>query len=203
MGSQGVPTKRLVDLFSELEVEGTSGEAFPGKKDYLPAKVYEEHLNERSVRAELNIHPTDCSKETTVLIQFITKEAPKIFLALIDTGGGTNVREELEQFQHLTFDDRNLPFEMEVLRSNFQWGSNRRKNVYASQWKYLAPIFSKDKFRWTLHPSQPLPFTTSGPRHRGGTAFVYQVKVHPAHLEDPPLDVSQFNVSRIETRVSY
>ena len=194
MGSQSLldtdPPVGLADLLVGMYCEG-----FPSNQKYLPAGAYEDHLNESLVRAELDLDLVNCAEDTTALVQFVLQEAPKIFLALIDLGWSPDlIRRYLKQFQKNDFADARLPVELAVCYSSrafVQWGRHRQSKMYESQWKYLAPIFSKDKFNPELDNLQPLPFTEIERRNSGATSIVYRVVVHPAHLQDPPLDVSR------------
>lgn len=205
MGSQSLSdmsaTDGLGDLLAKEECRG-----FPDNlnQKYLPSGIYEAYLNESLVRSELRLDPYDRSKDTARLIQFILTKARKVFLALVDLGWDPAlIHRYLEQFQKQNFTDVNLPFEMDFCHSSpafAQWGIARQNKMFESQWKFLAPIFSKDNFNPKLHPMQPLPFTEIGLPRGGGTAVVYRVQVHPPHLEDPPVDVSQFERVTIQGR---
>jgi hypothetical protein len=148
------------------------------------------------VRSELNLDANNCAEDTAPWVQFIINDAPKIFLALVALSWGTDVRRYLEQFRKLNFNDARLPVEMAFCRSDHAfagWSTNRQSKMYESQWKHFAPIFSKDNFNPKLDPRQPLPSMERDPRSNGASSTVYRVEVHPAHLKDPPLDVSRFS----------
>ncbi|KAH6720081.1 putative ALK tyrosine kinase receptor [Leptodontidium sp. MPI-SDFR-AT-0119] len=64
-----------------------------------------------------------------------------------------------------------------------------RHNFFHAQWKFLAPIFSKEHPTVTLKPDHIIPFISKGSSTiQGGFAKVYKVSIHHAHRPDAEAD---------------
>ncbi|KAI1876173.1 uncharacterized protein JN550_001669 [Neoarthrinium moseri] len=99
-------------------------------------------------------------------------------------------------FQRVNFDDSQLPLTSEDLKSQIfcdsdyyrePWSAFRAKDFCGSQWNFIAPVFDHAPSSYILHPKSVLPFTSAtghlAPKGSGNFGNVYEVIIHPAHLE--------------------
>jgi hypothetical protein len=65
------------------------------------------------------------------------------------------------------------------------WTSGRRMDFYQKQWRFLAPVFRTSDDGSNLNRKQILPFIFMDDGHvSGGFGQVFQVAIHPQHIED-------------------
>jgi len=194
MGSQGADPEGLADRISTLYVKSHGF----GGGDFVPAGCYRdpEILNPAVVREELELEVGDDEP----LINFTLTRAPKIFLAIICRNWPADqTRRFMQHFMQSEFVDEKLPVSLDFCHADPAfglkgWKLGLKRNFCTAQWDHLAPVFSEKNFIFRLEQNQPLPFLKpdAGVQKapQGASSVVHQVKVHPDHLEDPPLDVS-------------
>ncbi len=65
------------------------------------------------------------------------------------------------------------------------WDNKSLKSFMHTQWLFLAPVFTKDKFRYIFHQNRPLPYVgdTDAPPKVGFFGRVTQVRIDDAHQQ--------------------
>lgn len=134
------------------------------------------------------------------------RPAKKVFLILVIC----NAVSALGPLSESGFHDKHLPIKMEqvvdkatntlsyVVRSSEidsqpSWdafGSWKKIDICsfdAHQWRFLAPVFTLDKFYYRIHRSCPLPVVTRGSQKDGFFSSVFEVRIHDAHQQVLPM----------------
>jgi hypothetical protein len=78
----------------------------------------------------------------------------------------------------------NIPASFDISRR--PWNRGRIYNFFEAQWKFLAPVFSTDKFNHDLEPLCILPFVSKDSDiDKGSFGQVSKFEIHPDHFVDP------------------
>lgn len=146
------------------------------------------------------------------LVEFICGEphvpsekthARKIFAILLYI----DLEASIESFERHQFTDEMLPIKAETIDDNcnpeferdcqhsdalnvfhnLPWTEDNIRSFHHKQWKFLAPVFSKENNSHFLHDNRPLPFTWMGSQYVGNSRYVREVKIHEDHQEILPL----------------
>jgi hypothetical protein len=128
----------------------------------------------------------------------ILSKASKIFAILVYI----EMAKYIEKFWIDDLSDEILPvvipgipaLELSVFNS---WDYDNVSDFYESQWLFLAPFFTKEKFVYELDDACPLPFTSINPRSEKMTAFsiVQEATIHPGHQSIIPSVSSSFSLT--------
>jgi hypothetical protein len=95
------------------------------------------------------------------LLDFTWSQGRKHFAILISIGYlGDQLQSTMEQFKSHRFTDSELPYSSETTgRSPFRgWRRYDVRRFFDVQWKFLAPVFEEDTFRYDFEPQRVLPF---------------------------------------------
>jgi len=166
-------------------------------RPFFPECRIAELITRDSIVEELEYEDCDLeNSEDNSLIDFIVKYAKKVFaIALMIDVSGANLRVAIKNFKAFNFQDESLPLSKDALPglpffSKKPWSRLRTHNFLQNQWIFLAPVFSKTKFKLDLEPEHILPFTWVSNEAKDGTfSQVFQVKIHESHQEDLVLTV--------------
>jgi hypothetical protein len=166
-------------------------------QSFLPESRVAELITRISIVEELEYEDSDLENgEDNDLIDFIVKYAKKVFaIALIIDVSGTTLRVAMRNFKDYNFQDESLPLSKDALPglpffAKKPWTRLKTHNFLRDQWIFLAPVFSKTKFKLDLEPEHILPFTWVSNEAKDGTfSQVFQVKIHESHQEDLVLTV--------------
>ena len=157
---------------------------------FLPQSFLSEIITKAAVAEELEEN-VDIDNDSG-LVNFIVESAKKVFAtAIICDIDGSNLYMLMKRFQETEFDDSCLPLKRDTILALpcFQgkfWNKLRTHNFLQSQWVFLAPIFSKSRFKIELEPEHIFPFTWVGNDAKEGTfSNVYQATIHESHQENP------------------
>ena len=109
----------------------------------------------------------------------------------------------MRYFMSIPFTDGKLPVTKKDLIGHVGslpnlWSELRIYNFCQEQWRFLAPVFSQQKFKFDLKPDHVLPFmekSSGGDVKEGAFGRVFRVRIHPAHQKDPVKDVRPFPIS--------
>ncbi len=66
------------------------------------------------------------------------------------------------------------------------WNNQKLESFVSEQWLFLAPVFVKDQFRHSFHPSRPLPYIKmpgAASKVKGFFSQVTQARLHDAHQQ--------------------
>lgn len=166
-------------------------------KDFLPEGCIGDLITEEAVLEELPALNSE-TPDGKELLGFIQKDARKVFAIAVHSGlTGAELCDAMKLFKCNNFHDGCLP--IKDIRSNKQnlnlfrrkpWNKTRVYNFYEKQWKFLAPVFSKNKFKHDLPPESILPFIWMSSTVKEGTfSQIFQVKIHESHHKDPVITV--------------
>lgn len=210
----GADDSGMPDLFTQLHDPMILREE--ESNAFLPANCLRDVLSKEAVRVQLEEqqkeHPGNFGTTgLESLVKFVCEKAPKTFATLVwsDNISRTN------QFYVAGFDDTVLPVIQvdnkmlpsdekfsEVVDSVFKYNPrkwNRRQvtNFYSAQWRFLAPIFSKDQFQYRFHQQIRMPFIKKF--HHGGTSgafgMVEEWIIHRHHLDPSVVRAIRFRRS--------
>ncbi|KAK0707055.1 kinase-like domain-containing protein [Lasiosphaeria miniovina] len=181
-------SEEVVDLYSKISDSLVPKEDSHGKK-FLPDAKLRELVNKESVAEYLRTKywEEEPGRISSELISFIVQNAPRLFATLVMAGSADSI----EAFYKLAFgQDRLSPLlplaDKDIKRgivNNFAVG-----NFRIWQWKFLAPVFEKGRFRYTFGPEEILPFTndiSSVDNRDGGYGYVSKRSIHASHIEIP------------------
>lgn len=99
----------------------------------------------------------------------------------------------MKQFRVYEFGDDKLPVRESVISDytlkEFHariWTPVRRRRFYDDQWKFVVPVFTREKYDYDLNPNDIFPFTVESSTlpKVGGFGAVYKVRFHEEHQED-------------------
>ena len=170
-------------------------------------------ITEDAVIKELGFSEEESRKESnTKLLNFILKDAKKIFAILLCAGFSNqskDLRKAMTQFRKRSFGDASLPItsgtrhkvpffgdDKSEPQPERPWDRMRTRNFCKEQWAFLAPVFSKERLDLELHSDDILPFILKDDDVKSG-AFgeVHRVTVHESHQENPVTTVRFFQCS--------
>lgn len=172
-------------------------------KDFLPSGCVNELVTLEAIIKELRDKhqledgDLDLKNEPArqEAVDFICREAKKVFAITVVSGlRGDDLEYAMYMFMDNEFNDDSLPAEFGYLEEYCVeysvWSKTRAHNFYNKQWKFLSPTFSQRNFNVNLQPNHILPFTKkSSEAKEGAFGHVFEVEIHPAHQEDPILNV--------------
>lgn len=195
----------LEDLADRLKAQSVKNES--DQKLFLPRKAFSRLVTRRNIEACV-------SQLSPELLNFACEYAPKIFAIVVslmcDFGdaGLLGLQSTLQEFRQHHFTDTALPVgdlreeakcqgkrktgdfntlhcrHDHVMDVFHTWGDSKFNNFYERQWRFLAPVFTKQDFEYYLEPGHILPFTNvrpvSGTGHFGD---VRQAHLHADHHE--------------------
>ncbi|RSL49704.1 hypothetical protein CEP54_012298 [Fusarium duplospermum] len=125
------------------------------------------------VEATLRKYRTDPAPD---LVNFILNRAPKIFAILVDM----RQPDLITRFQRQDFGQEKLPIQpasaQELLR-----GKSSISNFCDKQWSFIAPTFTKERFRYKFSKFHRLPYTTTGKKANPGASHYSKVKERSIH----------------------
>lgn len=169
-------------------------------QDFLPQDSLQSLITAEIVQKVIESLSEDGSM-TQILVEFVVAKAKKLFAILAVTG--MEIIPALKSLQQYDFMDYHLPISRDVYReidnvdkkSNHPpafnvfhsppWDMAILRMFYNEQWKFLAPVFSRDRRTQQLQPQCILPFIESPlSRELRKSSFfsdVYQVQIHPSH----------------------
>ncbi|KAF3798440.1 hypothetical protein GCG54_00013180 [Colletotrichum gloeosporioides] len=180
---------------------------FDTKQEFLPEGCLDKLINPQALKQELFYEKDILDPKDESLLNFINKNAKKVFATAYCALGGSEstLVATMAYFQSLEFSDKclpikdlrtdqtmrnapaQLPFPFNQLRPRIisrTWAPMRVRNFYQHQWKFLAPIFTRDHFHHILPVDVVLPFVWVNNVVKGGRfSSVYEVEVHRSHLE--------------------
>lgn len=182
---------RLPPLIDQLEEDGLRESDIDGKM-FVPLDYLEKIFNKKSIEIELGL--TDGAytkaKKPSDLLDRITKEAKKIFGALVLMGKANAIEDLLEEGltdDHLPLScdpkhDAILSRDGETL---FQLGFLGRQTITEfikhKQWLFLAPILDTNCELIEFDYECALPFTDSEIIGHGAVGIVHRAKIYPGH----------------------
>ena len=178
-------------------------------QNFLPADMIDNLSTPEIVQSELEDEGVPISPE---LVQFASGPGKRVFLTLafvenmaalpsLYSAGFSDADLPIDfdrKFWRIktgflsvsTLDPRtDMPNDRKVTPFSVQdWKPLSRLEKFASdQWIFLAPVFTKAKFRYNLHAKQPLPFLPTlqaKDSHKDGFfSRISRIQVHGAHLE--------------------
>jgi hypothetical protein len=181
--SLAIAAEDLQDQLSQAMVESTFD-----AKSFLPR----ESLSKILTRPVMTKCLLNASPE---LIEFSWSQARILFAIVISIGHlGHELQSTMEQFKNHDFTDSNLPVSDIATRSPFRgWRRYDSRQFFEVQWKFLAPVFEKNVFRYVLAPQEILPFSEVERGESGYFSQVSQVMLHRGHQRDLfPVSLVQF-----------
>lgn len=178
---------RLFDCFAPSQFP-VSGEKF------LPANIIEDVVTIDDI-VELLPGILE-STRGAALTRYIIQSAKRVFLitALHCHFDSERLIEAMAQFEMFGFKDSSLPLGNQANWSvdtysafhsstTVEWGDAKLTTFYRSQWKYLAPVFSRDNFTFSFSSEHRMPFISVEPRNLGIIPAVLEAIVHEAHFK--------------------
>ena len=172
----------------------------------MPASSLNDLLTRENIEAELRQEHVTSTPELT---DFIYENAKKAFAILVYTRSTSSITGFFEYrftdaylpIQFVRGDDylevetlsRSPPANLDALdvftatTGSDGWclGDNRLHDFCERQWQFIAPVFLKDQYLYNFHEKTILPFNFKGEEKSGGFSKVYQIRIHPAHLQMP------------------
>lgn len=175
-----------------------------GKKKFLPEGHIEELATREAVISAMYKDRYDGDKffweESRMerLIDFVFSKAKKVLAAtIVSSLSGMELLIGMYQLMMIKFTDDSLPIaedDLKNLVAHFKatpWQPGRIDTFCQAQWRFLAPVFSSQKFQHNLEPHHILPFTEKGTSvKQGAFGRVFKVKVHHRHYLNPIKSVS-------------
>lgn len=148
------------------------------------------------------------TEDDYLLADFILKRAKKIFAIAVDIElQDSNLRRAMLLFRDREFDDDKLPIEytlnsslasptinvLAALEVGVQqkriWTNKKVMLFNDSQWKFLSPVFSMDRFNYDFKPHTILPFISKDINvDKGSFGQVFKYEIHPCHFRDIDMD---------------
>lgn len=186
MPSRAPLADKMIDVYKKSE--------FDGDREFVPAYCLDKMLTQKAVIDELGVDE-DATK-VKELASWIVKSCQKIFATTILCGfKPPSLFSVMQEFMIKGFDDANLPVQYADENDDnrwpdcFQtehWSRLSRRSFKWEQWKVQVPIFEDAKINVSLHKDQILPIISSDENPREGAfGTVYQVTIHPDHIESP------------------
>ncbi|KAM7215588.1 Heterokaryon incompatibility protein (HET) domain containing protein [Rhypophila decipiens] len=169
-----------------------------GPSPFLPAGKINQIASQNNVRDFL----MSCGAMESQLVQYVCRNAQRIFLALVVHGyvsPGDTVK-VLKQCADFGLKDIHLPVEKLQCFLNGAVCEPHAKELnlfhqpiwneamfrfHQDQFVFLSPVFTRTKFTYILHAKCPLPFLTEERRtvKDGNFSTVSETTVHPDHFE--------------------
>ncbi|KAI0432193.1 hypothetical protein F5Y09DRAFT_160880 [Xylaria sp. FL1042] len=190
-GGDDVAGPRLRDLITDSCHPGSLSD----HDKFLPNNAIDILVTEENIIAELDGVKFKKRKHTSrdKLIQWILKDARKLFLIHIDVGlGPDDAFRSLKQFMKQGFVDKNLPI-LDVKSKDFRfnecflgcWKQCYLERFSDFQWRYLSPIFRGAESEYHLDRRHVLPFIEKDRQGTKAGAFsiVHKVTIHEAHRD--------------------
>jgi hypothetical protein len=201
-----IQTPKLSDQILDKCVESMFDDEV---KKFLPAGCIDELVSLeaiiKEVRKKDHLQPGDLDlpegSAKKKLVDFVRGKANKVFAITVISGiEGGDLGKAMHQFMEIGFTNESLPLKEEHLKDiaffrnmAYPWSKTRIFKFCREQWIFLAPVFSQQNFMVNLRPEHILPFIKkSEVVKEGAFGQVYMVDIHPAHQEDPILNVRQF-----------
>lgn len=169
----------------------------PDTKFFLPAGCIDELISREAISRELENNPTLDPRHfdiveglTGKIVDFVCGGAKKVFATAVLSGlRGEDLETAMELFMVESFTDESLPVRQETFEELFSgldaWSRLARHRFCQEQWKFLAPVFSRQTFKLDLVPEHILPFIEKNRELREGAfSQVFRVQIHPAHQTD-------------------
>jgi serine/threonine protein kinase len=177
------------------------------KHQFLPEGCVKQLISKEVINHELPDSGSSCSDEDLhQLREIIYTQSKKLFAISLTSGFK---KDELlwvmRFFRHYDITDESLPIlqldQQNSVPGHFGqskfWTLTRRIAFYDAQWKFLAPVFSNDKFIYELESDHILPFTWVDDTVREGSfSKVFQVEIHPSHQQG--LGLGNFAIKEID-----
>ncbi|KAG4436079.1 hypothetical protein IFR05_008435 [Cadophora sp. M221] len=178
---------------------------------FLPDGCLDSLVTRKSIVEELRDKELTPEEEERVLhkddqtvVDYVLSEGRKVFAITIISGlRGYDLNEAMWGFYENDINDASLPIKNTVIADGVEgfpgsvWGSARRHVFFQEQWRFLAPVFSKENPAPDLKPHHILPFIRKGKSiSEGASGDVYEVGIHPAHLPEAKADADG-NVPRL------
>ncbi|KAI8268068.1 hypothetical protein K4K58_006158 [Colletotrichum sp. SAR11_239] len=175
------------------------------RREFLPEGYIDKVISRSAIQDEL-FFGKKLDSDNKSLIDFIHDHAKKVFATAycaLGSNAGSSLLDTMDYFRRLNFTDgalpindiqkadetrkakTKLPFPFDFSddsRLQSVWRRMPVRSFYQHQWKFLAPVFSREKFHHTLHPDAILPFIWKGiVTKEGRFSKVHQVKIHKGH----------------------
>ncbi|KAK7742276.1 hypothetical protein SLS53_004419 [Cytospora paraplurivora] len=175
----------------------TESEFPPGwKQRYIPEGCLDQLFSRQTIIQEFtrgaevaDEHHVDEYLED--LISFILLSAKKLMAICLMSGVDKGeLRQALEIFKSNQFDDKSLPLlSLDADHppwSQLDWSPIKLSHFNGDQWRFYAPIFSKDNIKLVLENQHILPFQLASREPKlGAFSEVYEVTIHEAHQKEP------------------
>ncbi|KAJ3962809.1 hypothetical protein N0V92_000497 [Colletotrichum tropicale] len=178
---------------------------FDSKREFLPEGYIDKVISHSAIQDEL-FFGMKLDGDDKALINFIHAHSKKVFATAyyaLGGVGGSSLLDTMVYFRRHNFTDRALPIndiqkvdETRKAKSKLPfpfdfnedprlqrvWRRMHIRSFYQNQWKFLAPVFSRERFHHTLHPDVILPFVwNSTVTKEGRFSKVHQVEIHKGH----------------------
>ena len=119
---------------------------------FVPANSIRELITKETIDLELS----RVGKASEVLSRHILSRASKVFAILVYT----KMASSTEDLLTAGLSDDSLPVTIQGLEDTTPWSYDDMSLFCDSQWMFLAPVFTKDRFVYELPGTCPLPFTS-------------------------------------------
>jgi hypothetical protein len=164
-------------------------------QDFLPESCLDDLVTRDSVEKELDLTSSSSDAFVDAVIQWIPETARRVFSILTQVNMS---KEEMKNAMMICYvkefndtclpigNPRNADFTMHAaLQFPNIWTELRLYSFYEAQWKFLAPVFTLDKYNYDLDSEQILPMIWKDAKDTKSGAFssVVPMKIHPAHLK--------------------
>lgn len=172
-------------------------------KDFWPSGSLDGIVTRERVREQLEpgrrrspmetqeTHKAEQESLNRVTDLILTRRKKSFAIMLCANLKNREIREAMNQFHKLGFDDGHLPLIGDATTRIFissttktyrkPWSHFRVEAFCQNQWKFLAPVFDSKQRELALHTNRILPFTWAVQRGAGMFGEVYEVTIHPAH----------------------
>lgn len=177
------------------------------KKEFVPKSCLDAHITKENIEAELKRQDIVV---TTKLVDFIQTKAKKLFAILVyarmpEAISGCydhqlmddhlpvilrKVDNVLKFFSlsenepsDVSFEDASAVFLTDRKDGTWKWNRDRFHDFYENQWKFISPVFKRERYRYKLYRQHILPFESVGKEKGGGFSKVYPVTIHDAHQQ--------------------
>lgn len=187
----------IASLFCTSNFDGSD-------RDYLPEGCLDSLITAKSIKCELDKFTQDLHRLKTEdsrrktremytddfrqeLGRWIQNNAPRTFATMVHCGlGPLYLLMSMQKCRETKFDDHKLPIPTpDSLPESWNtsiWPRHKLRDFYDKQWKFLAPVFLKDKYHYDCKKNCIFPFTRENvPPRYGAFSTVYKVTVHEKH----------------------
>lgn len=192
----------LCDKIYSAMQENTDG------KEFIPADAIASLVSRGVVEAEL-VDIVKGDELVKVVNYVLNRPAIKVFLILAlseHIGAMPEIYDSDFGDEHLPLVEQATPGGGKQLRSLYQdtdtssalspllsWRISQRRRFFETQWAFMAPIFTKERFSYRLHHRCPLPFIPFTQNDQvqnaalgGMSGSIQEIKVHEAHQKVLP-----------------